>query len=41
VRKGWDDVVKVRREAVLKPIDEAAGSLIINLDMDAMLQRME
>ena len=41
MRKDWDDVAKDRREAVPKPIDEAAGSLINALDIDAMLQRME
>jgi hypothetical protein len=38
VRKDRDDVAKGRHEAALKPIDEA-GSLIIALVVDAMLQR--
>lgn len=33
VMNDWDDVAKARREAVLKPIDEAAGSFIIALDV--------
>lgn len=40
MRRDRDDVAKDRRDAVLKPIDEA-GSLIITLVDEAMLQALE
>ena len=38
-KKDWGDVAKDRREAVLKPIDEAAERLIVALVVEAMIQR--